>query len=153
MTLNRKPHAFEIIQVGKQALSINEGFVYKADTLERTDVKPISSEEGFLKPIWSTVTDNLQDLIFTIEGPMSLYIRVEHEKPSEVSFLRSCNILSAKVITDGEKAAGESSSDAESYSYINLAELDYDINKSVLSVKQKLSSDIYILVWGTKESA
>jgi hypothetical protein len=61
--------------------------------------------------------------------------------------------LSAKVITDGEKAAGESSSDAESYSYINLAELDYDINKSVLSVKQKLSSDIYILVWGTKESA
>lgn len=153
MTLNTKPHPFEILRVGEKTVSINEGFVYKADTLERTSVKPLSSEEGFLKPIWSTLTDNLQDLLFTIEGPITLYVRVEHEKPSEVSFLRSCNILSAKVITDGEKASESSSSDAESFSYINLAELDFNIKTNVLTVRQKLNSDIFILVWGNKESA
>lgn len=152
MTLSRKPHPFEIVRAGEKTVFVNEGFVYKADTLERISVKPLTSEEGLLKPVWSTLTDKLEDLLFTVEGQITLYVKIEHEKPADVSFLKSCDILSAKVVTDGEKASGASSSDSESYSYIELAELDFNIKTNVLTIKQKLNSDIFILIWGVKES-
>jgi hypothetical protein len=149
MNITRTLHPFEIVSIKDNKVAVNEGFVYKADTLERTSVKDIVQGDGdnYIKSLWKIALPKGYGYEIPEREDITFVVEIEHEDPADTSFLKSCDIKSAKIILSSSKQIG-----TPGFSYIEIAKVNYDPKSGKTSITQYLNSDIFVFIWGEKDT-